>query len=437
MYLCIKGAFSAGLFFIVLAIFAAPPTEVLITKLFRKRKINQGILIGKNIVVVTITAAILLHLNYIGITPQRLYTSFLHTESSMAQSETIFLTDEGVSPGSEKHDSGSNINFPDINFNVTQGSPITDSAFSLYDRIEEEISKSAREGEQIIRKIADNDPLTSGKDTDKESPADNANTINIDGMEVHFLDVGQGDCILILCNNEAMLVDSGASGNGTLLQNYLTKKGVRTLKYLILTHPDADHIGSADVIITKFNIENVFTLKIEKDTKAYERVADALKYKEYTSTTPSTGNQYAIGNAVFEILGPIKIYEESNDSSIVFKLTHGQNTFLFTGDAGESAEKDMLSSGIDLSADVLKVSHHGSNTGSSKEFISAVAPSYAVISCAEGNDYHHPHPSVLNTLRSSGVKLFRTDEQGTIVITSNMEELSFNCSPSESWASGS
>ena len=259
---------------------------------------------------------------------------------------------------------------------------------------------------------------------------------NTDEMKVHFIDVGQGDATLITCGGHAMLIDSGDDSKGTAIQNYLKKQNIKKLDYLILTHPDADHIGGAPVIITKFAIDKVFVSNYEKDTKTYQKLIQALDDKRLKYTTPSVGSQYSLGTATITILAPNDTYDNPNDASIACIIQNGSNKFLFTGDAGEDAEKDILDNGINISADVYHVGHHGSRYSTSKDFFDAVKPSYAVISCSEDNSYGHPHAETLNTLRMNGVKVYRTDEEGTVIATSDGKKITFNVPASETWKSG-
>lgn len=256
-------------------------------------------------------------------------------------------------------------------------------------------------------------------------------------LTVHFLDIGQGDCTLLTQGEHAMLIDAGDNDQGTKVQSYLEYLGISSLDYLVLTHPDADHIGGADVVIYKFDCNTILMPERKTDTRTYDDVIQAMKSKDYTAIHPEVGDSYAFGESSFTILSPARNYEDSNDCSIVLRLTHGGNTFLFTGDAEEEAENDMLASGMDLSADVLKVGHHGSHTSTSDAFLDAVSPTYAVISCETGNSYGHPHAETLNKLRAAGVQLFRTDDQGTITVTSDGSTLTWNTSPSDDWVSGS
>lgn len=257
-----------------------------------------------------------------------------------------------------------------------------------------------------------------------------------DKMEVHFIDVGQGDSTLITCGDHAMLIDTGDDSKGTAIQNYLQKQKITKLDYLILTHPDADHIGGAPVILTKFDISRVFVSNYEKDNKTYQKLIQALDNKRLKSLTPKVNSKYTLGTATITILAPGKEYDNPNDASIALLLKNGDTSFLFTGDAGEDAEADILKTDISLSADVYKVGHHGSKYSTSKELIKAVNPSCAVISCGEGNSYGHPHAETLNTLRTNGVKVYRTDEDGTIIASTDGKTITFNVPASETWKAG-
>lgn len=259
---------------------------------------------------------------------------------------------------------------------------------------------------------------------------------DVSGMEVHFIDVGQGDATLIKVGDHAMLIDCGENDKGTAVQLYLKKQGVEHLDYLVLTHTDSDHIGGADVIISKFNIGQIFLSDFKKDNKTYRDLMDSMKSRNMGFSIPEVGEEYALGNAVFTILAPNDSYEDPNNSSIALIVDYGQNSFLFSGDCEEEAEQDILENGMDLDVDVYQVGHHGSRTSSTEEFLDAMTPSYAVISCGEGNSYGHPHAQTLNRLRERKVKVFRTDEQGSIIAFCDGEQIRWNCSPSDSWQAG-
>lgn len=279
-------------------------------------------------------------------------------------------------------------------------------------------------------------PATDEIASKKESVVDNIENVDESHLEVHFIDVGQGDATLITCDGENMLIDAGDNSKGTAVQQYLKKQGISELTYVIGTHPDADHVGGLDVVITKFDCKQILLTGEERDTDTYRDVLDAMDYRGYKMTVPKPGEEFALGSATFTIEGPILLGEESNDNSIVVHLEHGENSFLFAGDAGEEEEKDILSTRRDIQAKVYKIGHHGSKTSTSEEFLTSVNPEYAVISVGEDNKYGHPSAEVLNRLRMQGIEVFRTDEQGSIIATSDGETLHFSCSPSESWLAG-
>jgi competence protein ComEC len=218
----------------------------------------------------------------------------------------------------------------------------------------------------------------------------------------------------------------------------LEKQGVKSLDYIIGTHPDADHIGGLDVVAYKFDFHMILMPDYEKDTKTYTELVDVIKGKNQKITYPIPGTSYSLGEAKFTILAPISddYGSNANNYSIAFRLTYGETSFLFTGDAEQESESEMLSSGEELAVDVYKVAHHGSDSASTQEFMKVISPKYAVISCKEGNSYGHPHAEVLNRLRQMGIEIFRTDEQGSIIAVSDGKHISWSVSPSTSWQTG-
>ena len=255
-------------------------------------------------------------------------------------------------------------------------------------------------------------------------------------LEVHFIDVGQGDATFLKCGNQTMLIDAGPDNVGTALQYYLTGQNVERLDYVVITHPDADHIGGMDVILTKFDCAKVFMTEDEPDQEpsAYRDLKEALRNKSYRTISPKVGDEYALGDAKISFLGPAEHASTDNDNSLICLVKYGRNTFLFTGDAESAEEKTIISQGITV--DVYQVGHHGSETSSSKELLDKIDPTYAVISCGEKNSYGHPHRSVLDRLQKKGISVFRTDEQGTIIASSDGKEIKWNTKPSKTWAPG-
>ena len=265
---------------------------------------------------------------------------------------------------------------------------------------------------------------------------DEASTAVTGQLKISYIDVGQGDSILIQQGSSNMLIDTGTNASTSSLISYLTNQNIKKINYLVLTHPHEDHIGGADVIIKGFDIGTVYMPKVTSNTKTFKDVVSAMNSKGLKATSPNPGDTFKFGNANCTILSPINSNSKDlNTYSIVMKIVFGNNKFIFTGDAQASNEEDMINKGYDLSADVLKVGHHGSNTSTSQAFLDKVKPKYAVISVGKGNDYGHPTAVTMNRLESNGIKVFRTDENGSIICTSDGKNISFNCNPGD-YASG-
>jgi beta-lactamase superfamily II metal-dependent hydrolase len=248
-------------------------------------------------------------------------------------------------------------------------------------------------------------------------------------VKVHFIDVGQADSILLqIPGGQNILVDAGNNEDGPLVVEYLREQGVQKIDYLVATHPHEDHIGGMDNVIKNFEIGKVFMPNIQTTTKTFEDVLLALKAKDLKITTAKAGvSVLEQDNLKMNFVAPNKNnYEDLNNWSAVMRVQYGDTAFLLTGDAEQLSEKEMLAAGANLKADVLKIGHHGSNSSTGKKFLNAVAPEYAVISVGKDNDYGHPHKETLARLTKAGIKIYRTDQSGTIVFTSDGKNISVN-----------
>lgn len=248
-----------------------------------------------------------------------------------------------------------------------------------------------------------------------------------DKLKVHFIDVGQADSILIQQGNNAMLIDAGNNEDSETVKNYIANQGITKLDYVVGTHPHEDHIGGLDYVINNFQIGKIYMPKITSNTKTFEDVVTAIKNKGMQVTASVPGDSFKLGEADCKILAPNSAsYEDLNNYSIVIKVTYKNNSFMFTGDAEAISETEILNKGFDVKADVLKVGHHGSSSSTSDEFLKKVNPKYAVISAGKDNDYGHPHKETMKRLKDSGITVYRTDEAGTIICTSDGNNISFN-----------
>ena len=251
----------------------------------------------------------------------------------------------------------------------------------------------------------ENVSIQTGNDCISTIPQDN-------NLRVYCLDVGQGDSILITNNNKTMLIDASTNEMGSRVVKYLNDLGIKKIDYLVGTHPHEDHIGGLDNVIKNFDIGTIYMPNVVATTKTFEEVIDAISAKKLKVTSPKTGDKFTVGNAECEVMSIRIDKDDYNNCSIVIKMDFNNVSYLFTGDAEESVESSRKWPHID----VLKVGHHGSNTSSSKNFLEQIKPEVALISVGQGNTYGHPTQATLKRLSNIGAKIYRTDENGTILL---------------------
>ncbi|WP_251138282.1 ComEC/Rec2 family competence protein [Exiguobacterium sp. s161] len=245
---------------------------------------------------------------------------------------------------------------------------------------------------------------------DEEPPAPNTGQ-----MEVYGFDVGQGDSTFIRTKEDAILIDGGNNGKGEDVVRYLQELGVKRLTAVIATHPDADHIGGLDTVLDAFPVDSVYAPRVTHTTETYRDFLLAVKREGVTIKSVKAGLEIPSEAARFTFLAPLTDgTQDLNSWSAVLRVEHGQDRFLFMGDAPIRTERQLLESDADLSADVLKLGHHGADTSSSLPFLQAVDPKRALISAGKDNAYRHPRPSVLQELKTERITIDRTDQSGTI-----------------------
>lgn len=260
--------------------------------------------------------------------------------------------------------------------------------------------------------------------------ADNTGDTNTqpgDEVKFHFIDVGQGDAILITTKDGNMLIDSGdlSSSSQKKLDNYLKSQNIKSFEYVVFTHTDADHIGSGDIVIKNYDVKTVIMPDYQATSKVFGRLVDAIEDKDVDlvligedADCEKPGYTFKLGPITHTVMAPTEDFDDANEMSVVIKSVYGETSVLLTGDAEIKSEKAMIAKykNGELDIDILKAGHHGSSSSSSHSFLTATTPDLVIISCGEGNKYGHPHEVVMDRFAKAEIEVFRTDLDGTVVV---------------------
>ena len=244
-----------------------------------------------------------------------------------------------------------------------------------------------------------------------------------------------GDSILFIQGNKVMLIDCGTKSKGSTVVDYLKGLGIEKIDILIGTHPHDDHMGGMAQVINNFEIGTLYAPDTSSNnitTSWYLEFLDAVDERDVNWMYPKVGDSFDLGEATVQILAPnYNKYEDLNNYSIVTRITYGAVNILSMGDAEKLSEDEILKNGLSVQAQIIKVGHHGSNTSSSENFINTVNPQYALISAKRGNTYNHPIKSVMELFERKNINVYRTDESGTIIMTTNGTNITFDKEPGD------
>lgn len=242
-------------------------------------------------------------------------------------------------------------------------------------------------------------------------------------FSIYYLDVGQGDCTIIKSNDFVMMIDTSTKNHTQDIQEVLMSLSIDKIDYLVITHQHDDHMGSAKAIIDQYEVSNIIMPKLSEinmvTTTSYENLLKSIVDNKVNAIPAAVGDNFKIGDASVQIFSPSVQDEDLNNMSVVLKVTYGENSFIFQGDAEKPIEKQLLNSDFDLSADIIKLGHHGSNTSSTDKYLKAVNPQYAIISCGADNSYGHPHNEVIDRLKKNNISFYITAQTGDITVTSD------------------
>ena len=302
--------------------------------------------------------------------------------------------------------------------------PIHDFAFDAIDRIQYHVDNISFEPDGTLEGLLDEIKGVFSELSQIFEKDNNAGIVDGE-IAVHFVDVGQGDCAVICTSEGNIIVDAGTNSSEDEMLAYIDKLGIKSFKYAIFTHPHEDHIGGADAIMKNYSVENVIIPDFAATSKTYLNMMDSIEQSgaDVKVIEANEEYQFTVGSLVANVLGPVEIDNDLNNASIVMRVEYGKTSLLFMGDAEVSSEELLLQKYKfgKLRSDIIKLGHHGSETSSSLNFLQAVSPSVAIISCGVDNTYGHPHAKILHRLESEGIAYHRTDKEGSIVYIINAD----------------
>lgn len=301
------------------------------------------------------------------------------------------------------------------------------------DDIDDETLSSTGNTPVNIASLYPTDNTSALQEESATSKVDSQQKKDHQGLDVHFIDVGNADAILISCDGEYTLIDAGESIVGEKVVDYLMKQEVDRLKYVVATHPHSDHIGGIPDVLNAFTVDAILLSPAIHTSQAYTDMLKTIEKKNIDAYIPQIADTYPLGKAQLTVYGPEKDWGNNlNNASLVIRLVYGTSSFLFTGDMESDAEAALIKNTKMIKSNVIKIGHHGSSTSTSKDFINKVKPEYAVISCGEANgfedaNYEHPHQTVLSRLKVYGIlnklNIYRTDEHGNVIFHTDGDTL--------------
>lgn len=254
-------------------------------------------------------------------------------------------------------------------------------------------------------------------------------------LTVHYMDVGQGNAALLESVGHYMLIDGGNRKASSFVVSYLKKQGVEKLDYILISHFDEDHLAGTIGALHQFPVETVLTADYTAESSIYNSYVNVMQEKGYQEIHPGQGDVFAFGSTQFRVISPVSYgHQDENEDSVGVIVESGENSFFFGGDMGKTGENEVMASGVPLKSDVFLLNHHGSYL--SKEFLDEVSPSYAVISCGDGNSYGHPREDTAKLLEQASIPVFRTDKQGTVMLYSDGEKITFDKEPCNDYSPG-